>query len=93
MSRISYSAFSGETLLLDSKEAAAYLGCCVASVQSYARRGRLPGQIVGGRWLFRQQDLEDFQSGRIGRPSKRQKPDTRTEEERRAALERLRGWP
>lgn len=39
--------------LLDSDGAATRLGCGPANVRDLARRGRLPGQRVAGRWLFR----------------------------------------
>ncbi len=96
MSRRSVSAWAGELLLLDTTEAARFLGCCRATVQSYARKGRIPGQIIAGGWRFRQEDLEAFMAGEIGRPPKRERPEPRTEAEKRAAgaaRERLDGWP
>lgn len=96
MSRRSVSAWAGELLLLDTSEAAAFLGCCRATVQAYARKGRIPAQVIAGGWRFRQEDLESFMAGEIGRPPKRERPDTRTEADKReaaAARERLEGWP
>ncbi|WP_373938514.1 helix-turn-helix domain-containing protein [Rhodococcus qingshengii] len=37
--------------LISTTEAGAILGCSAANVRDLAKRGRLDGQLVGGRWL------------------------------------------
>lgn len=52
----SLATVSGDTLL-DSKEAAKVLGCCVTTLQRYSRRGLLPYVPFGKRRRYRRSSL------------------------------------
>lgn len=56
--------------LLDSSEVAEALGVSAPRVRQLAGHGALPAEKVGGSWVFRQRDVEDFASVRRpqGRP-------------------------
>jgi excisionase family DNA binding protein len=46
--------------LLTIREAAAFLAITPKTVRGYVRRGELHGFLLGGRWRFRQEDLDAF---------------------------------
>ena len=41
-------------------EAAAFLQVNPRTVREFIRRGELNGRLIGGRWRFRQEDLDAF---------------------------------
>ena len=58
-------------------EAAAYMRCADWTVRAMARRGDLRGSHVGGRWLFRLEDLDAFIDDQANRePSRRRQHRT-----------------
>jgi excisionase family DNA binding protein len=46
--------------LLTISEAAVFLRINPRTVRLYLRRGELKGRLIGGRWRFRQKDLDAF---------------------------------
>lgn len=44
--------------LLDTRQAAAALGCSPGNVRDLARRGALPAHRTGGRWLFERDGVD-----------------------------------
>lgn len=54
--------------LYDRKETAAVLGVRPETVWGYLKTGRLPGQLIGGRWLVTEGNLYDFISGKCATP-------------------------
>ena len=45
---------------MKSKEAAAYIGVCYRTMQTYISMGLIPCTKPGGRWLFKKRDLDAF---------------------------------
>jgi len=45
---------------LRSREAAAYIGVCFRTLQTYIADGVIPCTKPAGRWLFKQRDLDAF---------------------------------
>ena len=54
--------------LYDRKEAAAVLGVRPETIWRYLKDGRLPGQLIGGRWLVSEQNLLSFIQGVTATP-------------------------
>jgi len=50
----------GKEIYLKSKEAAAYIGVCYRTMQTYIADGLIPCTKPAGRWLFKQRDLDAF---------------------------------
>ncbi len=50
----------GKEIYLKSKEAAAYIGVCYRTIQTYIADGLVPCSKAGGRWVFKQRDLDAF---------------------------------
>ena len=46
--------------LLTIREAAQFLRLNPRTLRAYVRRGELQGRVIGGRWRFRREDLDDF---------------------------------
>ena len=69
--KISRSSFAGDLSLYDSREAAQYLGVTTQTICTWARAGRLDGQLCGSGWFFTQEALENFLQGKAGRRSSR----------------------
>ena len=65
--KVSHSSFAGDLSLYDSKEAAQYLGVTTQTICTWARAGRLDGQLCGSGWFFTQEALENFLQGKAGR--------------------------
>jgi len=63
--------------LLTMEEAAEALGVTVRTIHNYKQAGRLVGQRIGRRWLFTEDNLKDFITGRTASslPQKPQKKD------------------
>lgn len=45
---------------LKSREAAAYIGVCFRTLQTYISDGIIPCTKPAGRWIFRKSDLDAF---------------------------------
>lgn len=56
--------------LLTTEEAARILGKSVQVVRQHARKGNLPGKMIGRDWVFRRGDVEAFTPAPRGRPKK-----------------------
>ncbi len=54
--------------LFDRTEVAEVLGVRPGTVWHYLRDGRLPGQLIAGRWLVTEGNLCDFVSGKCATP-------------------------
>lgn len=69
--KISRSSFAGDLSLYDSREAAQFLGVTTQTICTWARAGRLDGQLCGSGWFFTQEALENFLQGKAGRRGSR----------------------
>jgi excisionase family DNA binding protein len=49
---------------MSTSEVAARAGCTQRAVRLAIRDGRLPGELVGGRWLVRPEDAEHYRAAR-----------------------------
>lgn len=57
----------GKEVMLRTREAAAYIGVCFRTMQTYIAEGIIPCVKPAGRWLFRKSDLDAF----LGNASRR----------------------
>lgn len=58
---------------LTAAQVAPRLQCNDATVRRLARAGTLRGSFVAGRWLFDEEDLQDFLDGAANRPPSRRR--------------------
>lgn len=60
----------GETIvLMDKKECAELLGVTARTVWEYVHSGRLPAQLIGGRWWVTEENLISFMRGETADPA------------------------
>ena len=50
----------GKETYMKSKDAAAYIGVCFRTLQTYIASGLIPCTKPAGRWLFKKRDLDAF---------------------------------